>query len=227
MLLAEDNRMQAEVIRRYLEQDGHHTTVVRDGRAALTEARRSRPDLVVLDIMMPAVDGLEVCRVLRQESDVLVLMLTARATEADLLHGLDLGADDYLTKPFSPRELMARVRTLLRRAGRPPVPADNVLRVGELAVDRGHRSVRSGRRVVSCTPVEFEILASMAAQPGVVFTRSQLLERASQLDRDTVERTVDVHIRNLRKKIEPDPARPSRLVTVFGVGYKLVDPGRS
>jgi len=216
--------MQAELIRRYLEQAGHRTTVVRDGRAALTEARRSRPDLVVLDIMMPAVDGLEVCRVLRRESDVLVLMLTARSTEADLLRGLDLGADDYLTKPFSPRELVARVRTLLRRAGRPPLPAGDVLRVGDLAVDRGLRSVHCGQQEVPCTPVEFEILASMAARPGVVFTRAQLIERASQLDRDTVERTVDVHIRNLRKKVEPDPSRPARLVTVFGVGYKLVDP---
>ncbi|HKT05999.1 MAG TPA: response regulator transcription factor [Rugosimonospora sp.] len=223
VLLAEDNRLQAEVIRRYLEQDGHRTTVVRDGRAALQEARRIRPDLVVLDIVMPAVDGLEVCRTLRRESDVLVLMLTARSTEADLLRGLDTGADDYLTKPFSPRELVARVRTLLRRAGRAPLPAEDVVRAGALAIDRVRRTVRCGERTVSCTPVEFEILASMASRPGVVFTRAQILERASQLDRDTTERTVDVHIRNLRKKVEPDPAHPAYLVTVFGVGYKFAE----
>jgi two-component system, OmpR family, response regulator MtrA len=225
VLLAEDNVMQAEAIRRYLEQDGHRTTVVRDGRAALHEARRVRPDLVVLDIMMPAVDGLEVCRQLRHESDVLVLMLTARTTEADLLRGLALGADDYLTKPFSPRELVARVRTLLRRAGRAPVP-EGVVRVGALVVDRGSREVRRGDRRVRCTPAEFEILCAMAARPGLVFTRWQLLEYASQWDRDTTARTVDVHIRNLRKKIEPDPRRPGYLLTVFGVGYKLVDPDK-
>jgi two-component system, OmpR family, response regulator MtrA len=223
ILLAEDNGMQAEAIRRYLERDGHRTTVVRDGRAALHEARRTRPDLVVLDIMMPAVDGLEVCRQLRYESDVLVLMLTARTAEADLLRGLESGADDYLTKPFSPRELVARVRTLLRRAGRAPVPED-VLRVGELVVDRGARVVRRGERSVPCTPVEFEMLCSMAARPGLVFTRSQLLEHANRWDRSTTTRTIDVHVRNLRRKLEPDPTRPAYLVTVFGVGYKLVDP---
>jgi DNA-binding response OmpR family regulator len=219
--------MQAEVIRRYLDLDGHRTTVVRDGRAALTEARRTRPDLVVLDVMMPVLDGLEVCRTLRKESDVLVLMLTARSTEADLLRGLELGADDYLTKPFSPRELVARVRTLLRRAGRPAVPENDILRLGDLTIDRGLRKVRNGDRAVECTPAEFEILCSMIARPGVVFTRSQLLACASVLDRDTTARTIDAHIRNLRKKIEPDPGRPVHLLTVFGVGYKLADPAAS
>jgi DNA-binding response OmpR family regulator len=228
VLLAEDNQMQAEVIRRYLEQDGHRTTVVRDGRAALTEARRTRPDLAVLDVMMPVLDGLEVCRTLRRESDILVLMLTARSTEADLLRGLELGADDYLTKPFSPRELVARVRALLRRAGRPPLAGDeDVMRLGELTIDRGRREVRRGDRVVECTPVEFEILCAMATRPGLVFTRPRLLECANQFDRDTTARTVDVHIRNLRKKIEPNPGRPVHLLTVFGVGYKLVDPATS
>lgn len=233
VLLAEDNPMQAEVIRRYLEQAGHHTTVVRDGRAALTEARRVRPDLVVLDVMMPEVDGLQVCRALRRESDVLVLMLTARSAEADLLRGLDVGADDYLTKPFSPRELVARVRTLLRRAGRAPLPEPDVVRVGPLAVDRGARQVRIGGREVECTPAEFEILAALAEHPGVVLSRAQLLSRAGGPWRDSGERTVDVHVRNLRRKIEPDPGRPRLLLTVFGVGYKLADaaadpaPGRS
>jgi DNA-binding response OmpR family regulator len=219
--------MHSEVIRRYLEHDGHHTTVVRDGRAALTEARRIRPDLVVLDVMMPVVDGLEVCRVLRRESDVLVLMLTARATEADLLRGLEVGADDYLTKPYSPRELIARVRTLLRRAGRQSLPVRETLHIGALVVDPDTRTVRCEDRVAECTAAEFEILAALADRPGAVFTRAQLLERASLLDRNSTERTVDVHVRNLRKKIESTPSRPVYLLTVFGVGYKLVDPDRS
>ncbi|GIJ43931.1 DNA-binding response regulator [Virgisporangium aliadipatigenens] len=223
VLVAEDNAMQAEVIRRYLEQDGHTTTVVRDGRAAIDTVRRERPDLVVLDVMMPHTDGLEVCRVLRRESDVPVLMLTARSTEDDLLIGLETGADDYLTKPYSPRELVARVRTLLRRAGR-PAPAQEerqLLRAGGLAVDVERREVRVDGRPVECTPGEFEILAAMVARPGRVFTRQQLLVRTSVIDRATTERTVDVHVRNLRKKIEADPARPEYIRTVFGVGYKI------
>jgi two-component system, OmpR family, response regulator MtrA len=225
VLLAEDNAQQAEVIRRYLERDGHHTTVVRDGRAALREAERVRPDLVVLDVMMPGMDGLQVCRELRGGSDVLVLMLTARSAKADLIQALELGADDYLTKPFSPRELVVRVRTLLRRAGRSPVADTDVWRVGDLGIDRGARLVHVGDRAVDCTPVEFEILCALASSPGRVLSRAQLLEHASVRHRNSSERTADVHVRNLRQKIEADPARPARLLTVHGVGYKLVDPG--
>jgi two-component system, OmpR family, response regulator MtrA len=222
VLVAEDNEMQAEVIRRYLEHDGHTTTVVRDGCAAIAEVRRTRPDLVVLDIMMPGLDGLEVCRRLRRESDVLVLMLTARSTEDDLLLGLDIGADDYLTKPYSPRELVARVRTLLRRVARPATGAERVLRVGALSVDRLRREVLVGDRGVECTPGEFAILGAMVAQPGRVFTREQLLEHTSGFDRHASLRTIDVHVRNLRRKVEADPSHPTYLVTVFGVGYKIV-----
>jgi DNA-binding response OmpR family regulator len=211
--------MQAEVVRRYLEQAGHSVLTVRDGRAALDEVHRRMPDLVVLDVMMPEIDGHEVCRVLRRESDVLVLMLTARSTEDDLLRGLDLGADDYLTKPYSPRELVARVRTLLRRAGR--VPTDAVLQVGDLVIDSERFEVRVGGRVVDCTPGEFGILTALAASPGRVFTRQQLLDHSSDIDRGATERTIDVHVRNLRKKIESDPSRPALLLTVFGVGYKI------
>jgi DNA-binding response OmpR family regulator len=220
VLVAEDNEMQAEVIRRYLEQDGHSVTLVRDGRRALDETRRLQPDLVVLDVMMPEVDGLEVCRVLRHESDVLVLILTARSTEDDLLKGLELGADDYLTKPYSPRELTARVRTLLRR--RPP--EDDVLTVGDLVLDRGRRQVRIGAGTVECTPGEFDILRALAVRPGLVLSRQQLLDHTSSAERGATERTIDVHVRNLRKKIEADPGRPVRLLTVFGVGYKLGAP---
>src|SRR5690349_21679917 len=154
--------MQAEVLRRYLEQDGHAVTVVRNGRAAIEEVRRRMPDLVILDVMMPGVDGHEVCRVLRRESDVLVLMLTARSTEDDLLLGLELGADDYLTKPYSPRELTARVRTLLRRASRPVADDGPLLRVGDLVIDPGGHQVRVGDRAVDCTPGEFDILTPLA-----------------------------------------------------------------
>jgi DNA-binding response OmpR family regulator len=227
VLVAEDNEMQAEVLRRYLEQDGHTVTVVRDGRAAIDEARSQAMDLVVLDVMMPKVDGHQVCRVLRRESDVLVLMLTARSTEEDLLRGLELGADDYLTKPYSPRELTARVRTLLRRAHRSTESDETLLQVGELVIDLDRREVRVEGRPVDCTPGEFDILTALATGPGRVLTRQQLLEYSSDVDRGATERTIDVHVRNLRKKIEADPSRPARLLTVFGVGYKLAGGRRA
>jgi two-component system response regulator MtrA len=218
ILVADDDPRHAEGIRRYLVAAGHETLVVHDGRAALDTARRERPDLVVLDVMMPGLDGLQVCRTLRQESDVLVLMLTARSTESDLLLGLELGADDYLTKPFSPRELVARIRTLLRR--RPP-DAGHVRLVGRIGVDLvGHHVTVDGERI-ECTRGEFAILAAMSEQPGRVFTRAQLLHHTRGIDRSSTERTIDVHMSNLRRKIEPDPRRPSHLLTVHGVGYKL------
>ncbi|MEV1062953.1 response regulator transcription factor [Streptomyces sp. NPDC050263] len=227
VLVAEDDTKQAEVIRRYLESEGHTALLVHDGRAALDEVRRHRPDLLVLDVMMPVVDGLDVCRILRCESDLPVLMLTARSTEEDLLLGLDLGADDYLTKPYSPRELMARIRTLLRRtraAG--TLRQDPVLRVGALAVDPVRRVVEIEGRQVACTPGEFDVLAAMAAEPERVFTRRQLLASTRGDDRYITERTIDVHVLNLRKKIEPVPRQPVYLQTVFGVGYRLADGSR-
>jgi len=224
VLIAEDDRRQAEVLRRYVESDGHRTTVVHDGRDALDQARRHRPQLLVLDVMMPGLDGLNVCRILRRESDLLVLMLTARADEDDLLRGLDLGADDYLTKPYSPRELMARVRTLLRRVDRVPRTIDGIRRVGALAVDPVRREVTVDGRPVNCTPGEFAILAALVEQPERAFTRAQLLEHTRGVDRDSTERAIDTHLVNLRRKIEPDVRRPAYLVTVYGVGYKLRDP---
>ncbi|MDV7216799.1 response regulator transcription factor [Streptomyces prunicolor] len=228
VLVAEDDAKQAEVIRRYLESEGHTALVVHDGRAAIDEVRRHRPDLLVLDVMMPLVDGLDVCRILRRECDLPVLMLTARSTEEDLLLGLDLGADDYMTKPYSPRELMARIRTLLRRTRTAAItPDDPVLRVGALAVDPVRRTVEFGGRPVNCTAGEFDVLATMAADPDRVFTRRQLLIGTRGSDRYITERTVDVHILNLRKKIESVPGRPTYLLTVFGVGYKLTDGSRA
>jgi DNA-binding response OmpR family regulator len=237
ILVAEDDTKQAELVRRYLEHEGHAVMVVGDGRAALEEVRHREPDLLVLDVMMPRADGLDVVRILRAESrEVPVLMLTARSTEDDLLLGLDLGADDYMTKPFSPRELMARIRTLLRRnrrsAAPTPAPApapvedDDVLSVGTLRVDPVRHEVSVGGSPVVCTPGEFRILAAMAAEADRVFTRQQLLAELHGFDKYISGRTVDVHIMNLRKKIERSPRRPVRLLTVFGVGYKLTDPAK-
>nr|CTQ95800.1 Phosphate regulon transcriptional regulatory protein PhoB (SphR) [Kibdelosporangium sp. MJ126-NF4] len=223
VVLAEDDPKQAELVRRYLEREQHTVTVVSDGRSALDEVRGRRPDLLVLDVMLPGVDGLDVCRILRRESDLPVLMLTARSTEDDLLLGLDLGADDYVTKPFSPRELMARVRTLLRRTAPKAAENDPVLRVGALVVDPDRHELVNDGAVVACTPGEFRLMATLAAQPDRVFTRAQLLEHLHGFDKYITTRTIDVHVMNLRKKIEPDPRRPTRLMTVYGVGYKLTD----
>ncbi|WP_331767449.1 response regulator transcription factor [Embleya sp. NBC_00896] len=225
VLVAEDDEKQARLVRLYLEREGHVVTVVHDGRDAIDAARTKRPDILVLDVMMPRVDGLDVTRVLRRESELPILMLTARSTEDDLLLGLDLGADDYLTKPYSPRELMARVRTLLRRSGRPASPPDPVLRVGELSVDPVRHEVAVAGRRVDCTPGEFRLLETLITEPGRVYTRQQLLDQAHGFDRYVTIRTVDVHIMNLRRKIEADPQRPAYLVTVFGVGYKMGEPG--
>ncbi|MFE9699807.1 response regulator transcription factor [Streptomyces sp. NPDC006270] len=233
VIVAEDDEKQAELVRRYLEREGHAVRIVGDGLAALDAVRHREPDLLVLDVMMPRADGLDVVRVLRAEDRGLpVLMLTARSTEDDLLLGLDLGADDYMTKPYSPRELMARVRTLLRRTRRPapsPEPAaeNPVLRVGALVVDPERQEVSVGGGTVECTPGEFRILAALAAGPDRVFTRQRLLEELHGFDRYISARTVDVHVMNLRKKIERAPRRPERLLTVFGVGYKLTDPAKA
>jgi DNA-binding response OmpR family regulator len=223
VLVAEDDEKQAELIRRSLLAEGHTATVVHDGGAALDAARRLRPDLLVLDLMLPVLDGFDVCRRLRRddgESAVPVVMLTARSGEDDLLLGLDLGADDYLTKPYSPRELMARIRTVLRRSGSTRGD-DPAVRAAGLSVDPVRHEVRCDGALVECTPAEFQILLAMAAEPERVFTRHQLLQCARGFDRASTERAIDVHIMNLRRKIEADPRRPVRLLTVFGVGYKL------
>ena len=221
VVVAEDDVKQAGLVRRYLEHDGHHVIVVHDGTAALAAARSGSPDLVVLDVMMPGLDGLSVCRTLRAESDVAILMLTARVSEEDLLLGLELGADDYLTKPYSPRELAARVRTLLRRT----TYADKVLRVGDLEVDPVRHEVRVGGRAVDCTPGEFAVLALFAREPGRVFSREQVISHVHGVDGYLTVRTVDVHVMNLRRKLEDDARRPARLLTVYGVGYKLAAAG--
>ncbi|MFF1285349.1 response regulator transcription factor [Streptomyces sp. NPDC058299] len=225
VLVAEDDEKQAELIRRSLLAEGHTATVVHDGGAALDAARRLRPDLLVLDLMLPVVDGFGVCRALRGGAgpDVPVVMLTARSAEEDVLLGLDLGADDYMTKPYSPRELMARIRTVLRRGGRGAGARDEdpVVETAGISVDPVRHEVRCDGAPVECTPAEFQILLAMAGEPERVFTRRQLLQCTRGFDRASTERAVDVHIMNLRRKIEADPRRPARLLTVFGVGYKL------
>jgi len=230
ILVAEDDPKQAELIRLYLERDGFDVSVVHDGTAALDRIRANPPGLIVLDVMMPGIDGLEVLRSLGPESAVPVLLLTARSTENDVLLGLYLGADDYVTKPFSPRELVARVRTLLRRArSLAPAPtqgqpaADRAVRVGDVVVEPDRHEVRLCGELVEVTPAEFEILLTLVATPGRVYTRRQLLERLHGGTEFITERTIDAHVMNLRRKIEHDPRAPSRLLTVYGVGYKFAD----
>jgi DNA-binding response OmpR family regulator len=224
ILVAEDDRKQAELIRRYLEREGHEATVVHDGRAAIDYARRREPDLLVLDLMLPSVDGLDVCRTLRSERDVPIIMLTARASEDDLLLGLNVGADDYLTKPYRPRELLARVQAVLRRATRAGRTKPERYRVGCLVIDTARHQVGVGGVPVRTTPAEFALLACLAAAPGRAFTRQLLLERVGGFDREVTGRTIDMHVLNLRRKIEPAPTRPRYLLTVYGIGYKLAEP---
>ena len=229
VLVAEDDPKTAELVRLYLERDDYSVLVAHDGRKALEIARGKAPDLIVLDLMLPRVDGLDVCRILRAESDVPIVMLTARSTEDDILLGLDLGADDYLSKPFSPRELVARVRAVLRRRGETE-PGSTTIRHGDLEVDVVRHEVHMAGRPVSCTPKEFRILEVLAAEPGTVFSRRQLLEAAFGFEYEGLERTVDVHMMNLRRKLEPDAAEPAYLQTVYGVGYRMAedpvpDPG--
>ena len=222
ILVAEDDVKQARLIRIYLEREGNEVVVVGDGRSAIERARSSRPDLIVLDVMMPYVDGLDVCRILRAESSrVPILLLTARTTEEDMLLGLDLGADDYLTKPYSPRELAARVRALLRRAKTAEAVETSVLRVDALEVDTARFEVRVGGVPVALTGKEFAVLTVLAREPGRVFTRAQIIDRVFPFDRNVMERTVDAHVMNLRRKLERGAGGGSCVETVYGRGYRL------
>jgi DNA-binding response OmpR family regulator len=228
ILVAEDDPKQADLVRLYLERDGFDVSVVGDGQSALDHMRAQRPDLLVLDVMMPRLDGLQVLRQLGDEPAVPVVLLTARSTENDVLLGLYLGADDYITKPFSPRELVARVRAVLRRSRASGEKAaadqpDDAVRIGELVVAPDRHEVLLQGQPVEVTPVEFEVLLTLVRSPGRVFTRRQLLERVHGTTEFITERTIDAHVMNLRRKIERDPRQPVRLLTVYGVGYKLAD----
>ncbi len=221
ILVVDDDRKIIDLVRLYLERDGYRVLVAYDGLEALELARRKRPDLIVLDLLLPELDGLDVCRILQAESEVPIIMLTAKTTEEDKLVGLELGADDYVTKPFSPRELVARVRTVLRRVGQEARQGLTEIRFADLVIDRRSHEVRVRGEVVPLTPTEFRLLEVLAGEPGRAFTRLELLDRVFGYDFEGFERTVDVHVKNLRKKIEPDPKQPTYVKTVYGVGYKF------
>jgi two-component system, OmpR family, alkaline phosphatase synthesis response regulator PhoP len=220
ILVVDDEPGLVKVVRGYLEQAGYQVVTAGNGREALFVAREHKPDLIILDIMMPEMDGFEFMREYLREGDAPIIALTARIDEMDKVLGLEMGADDYVTKPFSSRELVARVRALLRRSGSQAAPAD-ILRAGDLALDRQARTVTVGDQEWELTPMEFGLLNTLMSNPGRAFSRMELLERTQGFAYDGYERTVDVHIKNLRKKIEADPGTPQNILTVFGVGYRF------
>jgi two-component system alkaline phosphatase synthesis response regulator PhoP len=224
ILVVDDEPKIVALARDYLEHAGFAVRTATDGPAAVEAIRRDRPDLVVLDLGLPGLDGLDVTRSIRRDSNLPIIMLTARDDELDKLLGLELGADDYLTKPFSPRELVARIRAVLRRADRTlEDPAGETIRAGELSLDLPRmRAVLAGR-VVDLTPTEFQLVATLARQPGRIFTRSQLLDAVHGVAFESSERAIDAHITNLRRKLEPDTRRPTYILTVYGVGYRFAD----
>ncbi|MDR7422627.1 MAG: response regulator transcription factor [Armatimonadota bacterium] len=224
ILVVDDEREIAEVLRRYLELEGFRVVSAADGRAALTAFQRERPHLVILDLMLPEIDGWEVARQIRAAGGVPIIMLTARDEEVDRLLGLGLGADDYVTKPFSPREVVARVRAVLRRTAGELAP--EVVAVADLTVDLARMEVHRGEEAVVLTPTEFRLLAALARAPGRVFTRLQLIDLVHGHAFEGYERTIDAHVKNLRQKLEPDPHRPRYVLTVHGVGYRLADADR-
>jgi DNA-binding response OmpR family regulator len=222
ILLVEDEPQIAEIAGDYLRRAGFAVIVSGNGRSALELARTRKPDLIVLDLGLPRLDGIEVARSLRRESHVPIIMLTARVEESDRLLGLETGADDYITKPFSPRELVARVQAVLRRSARAMPPAD-VIRLGDLTLDVPQVKVSRGREDIDLTPTEFELLAAMARQPGRVFTRVQLLEAVHGSDIESFDRAIDTHIKNIRRKIEADPRDPRYIETVYAIGYRCAE----
>ena len=222
VLIVEDDPNTLELVELYLRRDGHKVIMAQDGLEGLWLAREARPDLVVLDLMLPGLDDLEVCRILREESEVPIVMLTARVEEEDRLAGLDLGADDYLTKPFSLRELAARVRAVLRRTARDALeqgPAE--LTHGDIKVDLHHHAVYTNGMQITLTPTEFRLLVMLIREPGRTFTREQIIDRVFGYDFDGFDRTVDAHVSNLRRKLETDPESPAYIHTIYGVGYRF------
>ena len=220
ILVVDDKKSLRDLVKAYLTQEGFRVVTADNGRTALRVARHEKPDLILLDIMMPKMDGYEFIRVYRRERDTPIILLTARLEESDKVVGLELGADDYVTKPFGMRELVARIRAVLRRASKEAPPAE-VLRVADVTLDRGSHEVTVAGRPISLTPSEFDLLAILMSAPGRVFSRSELLMQLQGVAFESVERTVDVHVSNLRTKIEPDPGNPCYIETVFGVGYRF------
>ena len=222
ILIVEDEPKVARLARDYLEKNNYRVLIANDGKSGLATARGEKPDLLVLDLMLPGMDGLDVCRALRRESDIPIIMLTARAEETDRLIGLEIGADDYITKPFSPRELVARVRALLRRAkGR--VYQSGIIRVGEMEINTDNHSVVLAGEAIHLTRIEFNLLETMTRHPGQIFSRAQLLENLHGVAYIGYDRSIDAHVKNLRRKIEEDPANPRYILTVYAVGYKFSD----
>jgi two-component system alkaline phosphatase synthesis response regulator PhoP len=221
VLVVDDDVKTVELVKLYLNRDGYRVITSYDGMEALQMAREAHPDLIVLDLMLPGINGLEICRILRSESDVPIIMLTAMTTDQDRLTGLDLGADDYVTKPFSPRELAARVRAVLRRL--PGERGPEKIVHGALTVDfLKHEAFLDGKPL-NLTPVEFKLLGTLIKEPGRVFSRAQIIEKALGYDFDGFDRTIDVHVLKLRRKLEPDPHHPQYIKTVYGAGYKLLE----
>jgi len=222
ILVVDDEPKIVQLARDYLEHAGFAVLAASDGPTALQAARASKPDLIVLDLGLPQLDGLDVTRSIRKDSDVPIIMLTARSEESDKLIGLELGADDYLTKPFSPKELVARVRTVLRRADR-PAGAEEIIRAADITLDVPRLRLTVGDRLIELTTTEFQLLATLARQPGRIFTRGQLLDAVHGIAFESYERAIDAHIKNIRRKLEPNPREPRYILTVYGMGYKFAD----
>ena len=222
VLIVEDEVKITRLVRDYLRQAGFDVIEATDGRSGLALARSEKPDMIVLDLGLPEMDGLDVTRQLRATSSVPIIMLTARTEESDRIVGLELGADDYVDKPFSPKELVARIRAVLRRADA-TIGGGETVRAGDVTIDIPKRTVLVGDAAVDLTTTEFDILVTLARQPGRIFTRSQLLDAVHGVSFESYERSVDAHVKNLRRKIEEDPRRPTRVLTVYGVGYKFSD----
>jgi len=221
VLVVDDDVKTVELVKLYLNRDGYKVITAYEGQEALRLARETHPDLIVLDLMLPGINGLEICRTLRQESDVPIIMLTAMTTDEDKLAGLGLGADDYVTKPFSPRELAARVRAVLRRI--PGERGPDKITHGDLTVDFLKHEAYLSDKPLNLTPIEFKLLGTMVKEPGRVFSRAQIIEKALGFGFDGFDRTIDVHILKLRRKLEPDPSNPRYIKTIYGAGYKLLE----
>jgi DNA-binding response OmpR family regulator len=222
VLIVDDEIRIATIARDYLTRAGFQVAIAGDGPSGLAAAREGHPDLVVLDLGLPRLDGLEVARALRRESDVPIIMLTARVDESDRLRGFEIGADDYMTKPFSPRELVARVSSVLRRARYDPDRA-STFTVADLSLDGAKMRVEQNGAAIDLTPTEFQLLACLARHPGRVFTRAQLLDEVRGTEIDAFERAIDAHVKNVRRKLERDPHRPRYVLTVYGIGYKFAE----
>jgi two-component system alkaline phosphatase synthesis response regulator PhoP len=222
VLVVDDEPRIVDLARDYLEHAGFAVLTAADGPSALRAARTRKPDVLVLDLGLPGMDGLDVARELRRDSSVPIVMLTARDDELDRILGLEIGADDYVTKPFSPRELVARIRAILRRVDRQDEPGDRI-EVAGVTIDVARMRVEANGRTIELTPTEFQLLLALARQPGRIFTRAQLLDAIHGLAFESYERAIDAHVKNLRRKLEPDPSRPRYVLTVYGVGYRFAE----